>query len=90
MTWASIFDRPSKEKPMEPFWVIWSPQGGNPIMKQPTQHAAEEEAKRLAMRNPGREFYILLAFGRTQVKEVEVEWMVDAPRPRPVPGFGPL
>ena len=64
---------------MEPFWVIWSPQGGNPIVKHNTQPEAVAEAERLALQHPGREFYVLAAIARTKIKAVEVEWAGQPP-----------
>lgn len=66
-----------EETPMESFFAIWSPQGGNPIVKQPTLEAAAMEAERLALKNPGKEFFVMVAVAQTKIKGVEIEWVND-------------
>lgn len=44
---------------MTHFYIIYSPQGGAPHKQHITIKEAEEEAKRLASKNQGREFIIM-------------------------------
>lgn len=41
------------------FWMVWSPQGNAPTCKHGNFAGAVEEARRLALKRPGREFYVL-------------------------------
>lgn len=45
------------------FWMVWSPTGGPPTVRHPSERCAELEAERLAALRPGRRFYILHATG---------------------------
>lgn len=52
---------------LEPFFVVWSPQGGPPTRRHPDMMAATNEAMRLAKANPGREFIVLRPVRRIAV-----------------------
>lgn len=43
------------------FWLVWNPRGGSPTVRHSTEDSALSEAKRLAERCPGDEFFILKA-----------------------------
>ncbi|MGF6697636.1 hypothetical protein OKW38_002248 [Paraburkholderia sp. MM5496-R1] len=44
----------------EKFWIVWCPTGAKPpSYRHPSFGAAAMEAERLAMANPGREFFVL-------------------------------
>jgi hypothetical protein len=43
------------------FYVVWNPRGKSPMRRHSFEHQAREEAERLALRNPGHEFYVLHA-----------------------------
>lgn len=43
------------------FWLVYSPQGRAPTVQHPTFQAAEWEARRLATKFPGRQFFVLSA-----------------------------
>lgn len=48
------------------FYVVWSPQGGPPVVKHKSFHSARHAAYRLTARHPDREFYVLrTCWGRT-------------------------
>lgn len=44
---------------MDNFWLIWREDGGVPTRKHFSAEAARREAKRLAQKHPGKEFYVL-------------------------------
>jgi hypothetical protein len=41
------------------FYVVWSPQGGPPVVRIPTFQQARTAAYRLSLRNPTRDFFVL-------------------------------
>lgn len=41
------------------FWVVWSPQGGDPVVKIKTFEQAIHAAHRLSEKHPNQEFYVL-------------------------------
>lgn len=41
------------------FWMVWSPQGSAPTCRHGDYEKAVAEARRLSMKCPGREFYVL-------------------------------
>jgi hypothetical protein len=45
------------------FYSIWNPIGGSPLVKHKTIDEAKAEAKRLATKHPGKEFYVLCTVG---------------------------
>lgn len=42
-----------------PFWVVWSPRGGQVRVRHASAERAHEEAVRLANKFHGRHFYVL-------------------------------
>lgn len=59
------------------FWLVWNPQGRAPTHKHITGQSAHDEAKRLAMANPGQEFYVMKAIGgfgadMPKIKEMKI------------------
>lgn len=59
----------------DPFYVVWNPKGPHsPRERHRALSLAEAEAERLAMSNPGQDFYVLQTVSRTRVtKPVEIE-----------------
>lgn len=57
---------------VEPFWLVWNPQGRSPVYRHGSLKSAQAEAARLARNNPGEEFYVLATVGRC--KAVDVIW----------------
>jgi hypothetical protein len=41
------------------FYVVWSPQGGPPVVRFPSFNAARSAAIRLSGRFPGQDFFVL-------------------------------
>lgn len=56
------------------FFVVWNIEHGIPYMKHNTLTEAKNEAKRLAILNPGQVFYVLHSLGK-MVKQEPVEWI---------------
>lgn len=54
------------------FWFVWNPTAQIPTYRHYSLEHAKQEAKRLAMQNPGTEFIVLESIG-TVVKN-EVIW----------------
>lgn len=42
-----------------PFWMVWAPTGGTPVVQHATEALAIAEAERLARARPGQEFIVL-------------------------------
>lgn len=62
----------------EPFFMVWNPNGGPPTYRHGDLDSAEREAKRLAEKAPGQEFYTLCAVSVAKVREpVEVIRLVS-------------
>jgi hypothetical protein len=59
----------------DPFYVVWNPKGPHsPRERHSAMHLAEAEAERLAVQNPGQDFYVLATVSRTRTtKPIEVE-----------------
>lgn len=43
------------------FWLVWNPEGRAPTKRHGTKVSAEQEASRLAEKEPGRSFYVMQA-----------------------------
>ncbi len=43
------------------FWMVWSPQGRSPTYQHLSRWDADFEARRLAEKNPGCQFFVLKA-----------------------------
>jgi hypothetical protein len=59
------------------FWLVWNPDGSNPTYRHESYAAAQAEAKRLALRHPGQEFYVLAADARVISETVKVEALTE-------------
>lgn len=59
---------------MDPFWLVWNPEGRAPTHKHDSPQSAAREAERLARLNPGQEFVVLKATASVKVRDVE--WVV--------------
>ncbi|WP_375187719.1 hypothetical protein [Sphingobium yanoikuyae] len=56
------------------FYIVWNPEGQNPRVRHEGWCGAAEEAKRLAIANPGQEFFVMQAHRRvTTPQPVEIE-----------------
>lgn len=58
------------------FWVVWNEGGGPPTHRHKYRPDAEREAQRLAIVNPGKRFYVLMAESfveRNDVRRVILE-----------------
>lgn len=54
----------------QPFYIIWNPKGPTtPRFRHDTFGQAQAEAQRLALENPGHEFFVMQAHSRTAMKE---------------------
>jgi hypothetical protein len=56
--------RPDQDQPSSPpdprrFYVVWSPQGGPPVVQIATFQEARTAANRLSLKNPDRNFFVL-------------------------------
>ena len=56
----------------QPFWLVWCPESGAPTRKQPSLRVAEDEAKRLARQNPGKQFFVCAPVMKVEKIEVGV------------------
>ena len=57
------------------FWMVWQPESGKPTVRHETRGAADAEAQRLALLNPGKRFYVLKALAfveRNDVRTVQL------------------
>lgn len=62
------------------FWVVWNPGHGSPRVRHESQTVAEREAHRLAIENPGVEFYVLAAVKEFKARDpVEVRVLDEIP-----------
>lgn len=53
----------------EMFWLVWNPGGHAPTYRHDQHGNAVNEAKRLALINPGEEFFVLQAIKRVACTE---------------------
>jgi len=54
------------------FWMVYGDGQGAPTAKHASRGIAETEAKRLARRNPGIEFFVLETISRAKKYDVEL------------------
>jgi len=47
------------------FWVVWQPESGAPHHRHESFHLAQDEAERLAIRNPRKTFFVLEAISKS-------------------------
>lgn len=52
------------------YWFVWCPDSGPPTRRHFSLETAEEEAKRLAAGNPGKQFLVLELVGVAQKVDV--------------------
>lgn len=56
------------------FYIVWNPEGSNPRFRHDCFEAAANEAHRLALINPGQDFFVMQAHRRVSTpKPVEIE-----------------
>lgn len=64
-------------QPQQPiFWLVWNPDGRAPTYKHHSVENAKAEAKRLAISNPGQEFFVMasiVGYTLPQPQPVEIE-----------------
>lgn len=48
------------------FWIVWNPEGKNPIVRHAYLHEAKKEAERLAVIHLSTDFYVLRVVGRAR------------------------
>lgn len=78
----SMETRPTKEEILaseNKFWIIWTETGTNPRYCHTTYESADVEARKLALSNPGKKFYVMQAvrsvcLGTLLVQDLETEW----------------
>jgi hypothetical protein len=61
-------------KPADPkrFYVVWSPQGGPPVVRYPTFESARAAATRLSRKHPESDFFVLAScWGRIATPPIE-------------------
>lgn len=56
----------------EKFWMIWTPSGRSPVVTHQTIESALKESERLALSNPGNEYYILVSSHKVVTTSVDV------------------
>lgn len=66
---------------LTPFWLVWSPAGFPLSDRHPTRQAAEEQAQRLALAAPGREFFVLAPVSRIALTSVDRYWSQETGAP---------
>jgi hypothetical protein len=47
------------EGDLRAFYVVWSPEGGNPVVRYPAFEPAKRAARKLSEKYPGRSFFVL-------------------------------
>lgn len=62
------------------FWMVWNPQGTQPVHQHETEQSAIAEAERLARLNQGQRFYVLEA---TELRVVDPMTRVHLERGMP-------
>lgn len=55
----------------EAFWMVWNPAGGAPTHQHGSLELAQQEAERLARKQPGRKFYVLEALELRSVDDMQ-------------------
>ncbi len=57
------------------FWVVWSDRMGIPTKKHDTEDEAKEEAKRLAVKHPDHEYFVLMSVGSWKIRTPDPTWV---------------
>ncbi len=68
-----MYDSNGMAVPLKQFWMVYNPQGRHPTVQHGTEREAILEADRLALANPGQEFYILESTGRSMVSAIHMK-----------------
>jgi hypothetical protein len=63
------------------FWMVWCPDGRAPTFKHGSVSSAQREAERLALANPGKDFFVLYSVDGYH-KEIESTRIVFLTRRR--------
>lgn len=56
----------------EGFWMVYGLGQGQPTVRHKTHDSAKDEARRLAAKHPGIEFFVMAAIG--VAKKIDVEY----------------
>lgn len=64
---------------MTPFYLVWNPRGGQPVVEHPDLNSALREAARLAGVNLGQQFYVLRTLGFARAPTCPVAWTPAIP-----------
>jgi hypothetical protein len=69
------------------FFVVWSPQGGPPVVRFPTFNAARAIAIRLSLKHPEQDFFVLEScWGKIgKPASASVAEVLDSEAPAPDP-----
>ena len=59
-------------KSTEKFWMIWTPASRPPVVTHKTLELALKEAERLALCNPGKEYYVLTSSHKVVTTSVDI------------------
>ena len=59
------------------FFLVWNPEGRNPVYRHSSEHLATAEARRLARENPCHVFFVLEAKSFTQKQDVVTTQLDD-------------
>jgi len=54
-----------------PFYMVWAPTGGTPVVQHATYEIAVGEAERLARLRPGQEFIVLKSMAARKMDNME-------------------
>lgn len=57
--------------PLKPFFVVWRPEGGDPVKRHGYRQDAEREAERIAVANPGSAVYVMAPLGQFRTANVD-------------------
>jgi hypothetical protein len=77
-------EKPEAQHPREAdrraFYVVWSPEGGNPVVRHPVFEAAKRAAWKLSEKYPGRSFFVLKSCWGRLARPAEIPVDDAAPR----------
>jgi hypothetical protein len=69
-------EKPEAQHPREgdrrAFYVVWSPEGGNPVVRHPGFEAARHAALKLSEKYPGQSFFVLKSCWGRRARAAEI------------------
>jgi hypothetical protein len=71
------------------FYLVWSPQGGPPVVRYPSFYAARSAAIRLSNKLPGQDFFVLASCWGKLGAPADGAGPVDSAPPTPDPEASP-